>query len=523
MRDDLLTRAASLLKLAKGAPSARIILGVYPFGELIVKLFCVFGGLHGTKAPPSRAFNTREHTAVDIEAHAHQNWLCGVQDHRLPGQSGPIRCGVLRYSGETIWANLALPPVLPAFAGCLRSAGLLDETASCAALTSRRTEDCPDLDLCIAAARSTQKVADRNAAQQSETVLLDDVLTMPTLCGPVLSQPTHASQIQSTSGRTELTSAIPKVLIAAFLIAVSAIDCHADVASPTAIANERPAADTLGCSTKLLGKTVVATLNRVPFLTLSANGHSVTLILDTGAERTVLTPEAAQNINAQRPTIELQRRLHGIGGDLGTHEVELRSFTAGEVAIPWRRVLVAPVKTAKVFPTPLDGLLGSDVLSDFDVDLDLRQHLIGFYQKQSCPTAAPNWTGPYSTLGTGLSPGGRFFFPVQLDGHRLTATIDTGSQLTVLTTTAARSLGVTESALSRDRSMTMQGVAGDPLSSRLHRFAALGLGNLILRNPEIVVTDVNIREADLVLGVDLLSSRRVWLSYGSSRVFIASR
>jgi hypothetical protein len=71
--------------------------------------------------------------------------------------------------------------------------------------------------------------------------------------------------------------------------------------------------------------------------------------------------------------------------------------------------------------------------------------------------------------------------------------------------------------------MTMQGVAGDPLSSRLHRFAALGLGNLILRNPEIVVTDVNIREADLVLGVDLLSSRRVWLSYGSSRVFIASR
>ena len=68
--DDLLTRAASLLKLAKSAPSARIILGVYPFGELIVKLFRVFEGLHGTNAPTSRAFNTREHTAVDIEAHA---------------------------------------------------------------------------------------------------------------------------------------------------------------------------------------------------------------------------------------------------------------------------------------------------------------------------------------------------------------------------------------------------------------------------------------------------------------------
>ena len=84
------------MKLAKSAPSARIILGEYPFGELSVMLFRVFGCRPGTNAPTSRAFNTREHTAVDIEAHAHQNWLSGVRDHRLPGQNGPIRCGVLR-------------------------------------------------------------------------------------------------------------------------------------------------------------------------------------------------------------------------------------------------------------------------------------------------------------------------------------------------------------------------------------------------------------------------------------------
>jgi len=28
--------------------------------------------------------------------------------------------------------------------------------------------------------------------------------------------------------------------------------------------------------------------------------------------------------------------------------------------------------------------------------------------------------------------------------------------------------------------------------------------------------------ADLVLGVDLLSSRRLWLSYGSRRIFISA-
>src|SRR5438270_10521616 len=73
-----------------------------------------------------------------------------------------------------------------------------------AALISLRTEDRPDLELCIAAARPAQKVADRNASQQSEPVLLDDVLTMPALRGPVLSKPSHPMQIKRTNGRTVL-------------------------------------------------------------------------------------------------------------------------------------------------------------------------------------------------------------------------------------------------------------------------------------------------------------------------------
>src|SRR5204862_6302354 len=41
-------------------------------------------------------------------------------------------------------------------------------------------------------------------SQQSEPVLLDHVLTMPALRGPVLSKPSHARQIQRPSGRTVL-------------------------------------------------------------------------------------------------------------------------------------------------------------------------------------------------------------------------------------------------------------------------------------------------------------------------------
>jgi predicted aspartyl protease len=236
---------------------------------------------------------------------------------------------------------------------------------------------------------------------------------------------------------------VRRAWIGAVLLAVTCCDTAVRSAE---ILDALPVAGTFGCSTRLFGKVVVATLNRAPFVTLAANGHSVTLIVDTGAERTVLTPEAAKALDAPRPKIEFQRQVRGVGGDLASHEVELHSFAAGEVPIPWRRLVVAPVKTAKVFPTPLDGLLGADVLSDFDVDveLDLPRQSLGLYQKQACPAAAPNWAGRYSSISTGLSPGGRFFSPVQLDGHRLTATIDTGSQLTVLATAAARAIGLTK-------------------------------------------------------------------------------
>src|SRR5262249_45043780 len=155
------------------------------------------------------------------------------------------------------------------------------------------------------------------------------------------------------------------------------------------------------------------------------------------------TPAVAQRVGAQRPRIEFQRQLHGIAGTLQTSEAELRSFTIGGVAIPWRRVRVAPINVASVFSGPLDGVLGAGSLTSFDVDLDLPGHRLVLYAKQTCPGAAPAWTEPYARINTGRSRGDHLFFPVRLDGRMIDAFVDTGSQFTVLSARAAQALGVT--------------------------------------------------------------------------------
>jgi predicted aspartyl protease len=293
--------------------------------------------------------------------------------------------------------------------------------------------------------------------------------------------------------------------------------------SSPAYAGEFPVIAAGGCGTVRLGETTVATLRNAPIVTLSANGVPVTLLLDTGAEGTILTPAVAQRIGAQRPRVEFQRQLRGIAGSLQSNEAELRSFTLGRVAIPWRRVRVAPVNVASVFSGPLDGVLGADTLSSFDVDLDLPGHRVVLYRKQACPDAAPAWTEPYARISTGRSSSDHLFFPVRLDGLRADAFIDTGSQFTVLSTRAALALGVTATVLARDRMVTVRGAAGEQLAARVHRFSQLEIGAETIRNPEILVTDVRLSDADLVLGIDFVKSRRLWLSYGSQQIFLSRR
>jgi hypothetical protein len=51
----------------------------------------------------------------------------------------------------------------------------------------------------------------------------------------------------------------------------------------------------------------------------------------------------------------------------------------------------------------------------------------------------------------------------------------------------------------------------------------LEIGAETISDPEMIVTDVRLSDADLVLGTDFLRPRRIWLSYASQQIFIMRR
>lgn len=277
-------------------------------------------------------------------------------------------------------------------------------------------------------------------------------------------------------------------------------------------------ADSSRCGAILGNGIVLEIVGGLPLVTVLADGVAVTLILDTGAERTVLTSGAAERVGARAPQVQFRRSLKGVAGSLQSREVEFNSFTLGGVDLPWRRVRIASFAMSPIL-SRVDGVLGADVLSKFDLDLDVPNRRMSLYEKGIC---TPGWAVPYAEIKIGRSAANdNVFFPVQLDYRKIAATIDTGAQRSTLSATTARAMGFTDAILAHDPPIVTRGFGSGRLDSRIHRFESLTVGDITVSNPQIVVTDLRLRGIDLILGMDFLRSRRLWLSYAGFRVFLS--
>jgi hypothetical protein len=213
--------------------------------------------------------------------------------------------------------------------------------------------------------------------------------------------------------------------------------------------------------------------------------------------------------------------VHGIGGNVAAAEVKPELVTAGGRKLPGFTFEVVPVHLPKVGDEQVDGLLGADMLGAYDIDLDIGHHLILLYDPPACAEPLLPWSRGYAAVEAHLSRHRHMSFQITLDGHALTAFIDTGAQVSLIDADATKGLGVTEAALWRDEPVIMQGVSTDVVTARAHRFDRLGLADAVLLSPTVAVTPLRLDDGDMLMGTDVLMHQRIWLSYAARRIFVA--
>lgn len=248
------------------------------------------------------------------------------------------------------------------------------------------------------------------------------------------------------------------------------------------------------------------------------DGKPVTLLVDTGAETTTLTPQAVIALNLARDPGH-SKTLVGVTGNVSSAGARLRELSlAGHIVGGTRNVAVGDLPSLEGIDPPVAGLLGADVLAGFDVELDLPAGRMALYAPSTCADWRP-WAGGVQAHFR-RSRGGLAFLDVQVEGRPVRAMLDTGARTSLLTRQAAQALGVTEATLAGDMARTGRGVGGGTVTLREHRFDTFGLPGAIARNMILNVADLPLAGAELLLGADYLGHRHLWISYAAGKLYL---
>jgi predicted aspartyl protease len=240
------------------------------------------------------------------------------------------------------------------------------------------------------------------------------------------------------------------------------------------------------------------------------NRSHALFVIDTGAERTVLSTTAVKNYllaHSQRSITHLT----GLGGMVSDADV-YADLQLGAANFQQR--------LAEAEIPQIAGLLGADMLSDYDVEFDLADGRFRLWPAPGCNAADIPWSGPRSTIAIHVTGGGELRVPVTINGIHLAAILDSGSTVTLMTTDAALRLGVAQAELAYDPQVLVRGIGAGSIAVRLHRFDSINVGGDRIAPMQIGVGEVQFRTLDLILGLDYLRQHKIWVSYRTSEIFV---
>ena len=289
------------------------------------------------------------------------------------------------------------------------------------------------------------------------------------------------------------------------------------------------------CHLEQLGQTPLQVKDGLDMVIVDLDGHPVRLVIDTGAEHSLLSSDAAKRL-ALRTDLDHATRSWGVGGPTARYDAHVNDFVLAGLSLPVHRIAVGDLSVGDI-PGKPDGLLGTDVLRWFDLDIDPAEERLTLYRGEPCWLKAPPWPEPAVAIGgiegirSQIDAPRDLLVPIRVDGTKAMALFDTGSQASAVSLSLAEDIGIPRASLATDRTITVAGAGPDTVILPLHRFHTLQVGAWIAQDPVIPVLDVpQADEEDPlvihrrwqgVIGQDLLRNHRVWISMAGWQIFLS--
>ena len=294
-------------------------------------------------------------------------------------------------------------------------------------------------------------------------------------------------------------------------------------------AGRAAAADVPGkCVMYQLGELKVEFRRNRPLLQGAVNGQPVVVLLDTGADRSIL--HRAKALALHLPLEDIPgMRMGGAGGVTQAQSAYLHELQIAGLKRSNFNMLVVGEGIAADF----DILLGEDFLGRLDIEFDLAHGLVRLLQPKNCADQdMPYWAkGAYNEAPIVSGHNDRIGVETKINGHPIRAILDSGAQTSVATPRAAAMAGVKlEAAEGKGR-----GIGGLALTNQIGVLDSFSVGDETIRNTRLRFSDLfgattfsgtgsliakhDVDEPEMLLGADFLRSHRVLVSRARRMIY----
>ncbi len=256
------------------------------------------------------------------------------------------------------------------------------------------------------------------------------------------------------------------------------------------------------------------------YVPVSIDGVPRLMFVDTGADTTTIASGTAAALNLPRD-FDHTADTFGVGGmESHLYIVHTRSLGLGGISVAGGSFPTAAFGEALADGSYPGGLIGADILSRFDLDIDIPNRRLGLWRVSGCTDAQPDWSDSRHAAPLAVLASRHVSVPVRIDGVVVDLLLDTGAPNLVLSTRAAARAGATPEMLEESRTLRGRGVNDRAFDAWLHIFTRLEVAGQVYGDARaVVVNNGRVQSGDGLLGVAFLKRGRVWVSYATGFLY----
>jgi tetratricopeptide (TPR) repeat protein/predicted aspartyl protease len=291
-----------------------------------------------------------------------------------------------------------------------------------------------------------------------------------------------------------------------------------------------------GCKLKRIVEFPITMEGMRPLTNANINNVDVQFVVDSGAFYSMISPASAAQLKLKLSPVPPGFYVTGVRGPAEVSLAKVKTFALAGAHL---RDVDFFVGGSEVGEGGI-GLLGQNFLHIGDVEYDLGKGAVRLMTAQDCGKAMLGYwvapSTPYSVIDLEPEPplsgeGGGSHIQVKslelsrtigrayINGTAIRVVFDTGAGASILSLRAAARAGVKPDSPGVVSAGTSYGIGRGTFATYIAPFPSFKIGEEEIKNTRLRIGDIELREADMVIGADFFLSHRIYVANSQRKLY----